>query len=440
MPFPDDDHDSGRIGAAHMPPAVDSSRDKLHVSNTVHGGNELEAKKIVAAMKLPPMRFLSSSYDCTIKLWDTYGNNINASGTERKPSRTFIGHSKRVSCIAIIPHDEENANHREITNPTMEEKCPSYFFLTGSYDGKSKLWKTSETACRRTYTAFPSENESASKTEVTSIAYIRIKGEENSGDYFVSGHKSGKARLWDLWSGECLRVFRDPVDSPSTWFFRKTLKIYSLCSMEDSQHFAAGSVDGKLQMWDIGMKTKNNTDTKDNDETSISFTPSSEILSTPPMSSSFVHAFEGHTKTVNAVKCVSPGSFLLSGSEDKTAILWSVSTGESLKIFEGHTGPIHDVVIVDQVTFLTASRDTTIKVWDADSTKAFRTYKNPESITAVSTNQNGCFMSGAENGTIGLWIFSSIVNQHDNPILRFENGRWTCGAGNDVDDNYTEMT
>ena len=498
-----------------MPPAADSFRNKLHVSNKVHGGNEQqrhrrrisrrtilqEAKEIVADTKLPPMRFLSSSNDGTVKLWDTSGNDINPddNGTGRKPSRTFTGHNSRVSCIAfvrkvrrktknsnddnhsvppsrtttlsleVIPHEEENANHRETTDPTTEEKCPSYYFLTGSYDGTSTLWNTSDTACLRTYKTLPFGNESASKIEVTSIAYIRIKGEANfrvslpkslsstatvgSTEYFVNGYKSGKARLWNMWSGACLRVFEEhPEFSPSVLsrvYYRKKSKIYSLCSMEDSRHFAAGSVDGSIKMWDIGIdvacaiETKNNTGTSfDNEAISASASPTTSPM--PSVSSSIARIFIGHTKTVNAVKCVSPGSVLLSGSEDKRAMLWSVSTGACLRIFSGHTGSIHDVAIVDQVTFLTASRDTTIMAWDAFSEDAFRTYKNPKSlpITAVSTgDQNGCFVSGAEDGSIGLWIFSAVDGQHDqNNILGIDDGGLTCGWEDDVESVAEEIT
>jgi WD40 repeat protein len=482
-----------------MPPAVGSFRNKLHVSNTEHGGNQKqrhprrrrtilqEAQEIVADTKLPPMRFLSASNDGTVKLWDTSDNHTNSNGTGRKPSRTFTGHNKRVSSIAFvrkvrmrtnnkfnrfvprrttapvpIPHHEEQANYRE-TDQTMEEKGPSYYFLTGSYDGTSTLWNTSDTACLRTYKTLPFWNESASKIEVTSIAYIRIKGEENIGapplpesltptstaastEYFVSGYKSGKARLWDLWSGACLRVFEEQYNRRSILsrvYKRNKSMIYSLCSMEDSRHFAAGSVDGSIKMWDIGIadacgnEMKNNTDTKFGNKTTSTRT-------TPFVSNSIARVFTGHKKTVNSVKCVSPGSVLLSGSDDKRAMLWSVSTGACLRIFSGHTGPIHDVAIVDQVTFLTASRDTTIMAWDAFSEDAFRTYESPQTlpITAVSTgDQNGCFVSGAEDGTIGLWIFSAVHDQHDqNNILGIDDGglNMTCGWEDDFESVITE--
>ena len=103
--------------------------------------------------------------------------------------------------------------------------------------------------------------------------------------------------------------------------------------------------------------------------------------------------FNGHTATLFSIQCVSPSLVLVSGSEDKTARLWSVSTGACLRTFYGHTGPIYDVAIVDQVTFLTASGDKTIRAWDVVSGDAFRTHENSSAaVTAVvNGDQSGCF-------------------------------------------------
>jgi|ERR1712194_59806 len=87
--------------------------------------------------------------------------------------------------------------------------------------------------------------------------------------------------------------------------------------------------------------------------------------------------------------------------------------------------------IVDQVTFLTASRDKTIRAWDAMSGEAFRTYENQSAaVTAVVTgDQSGCFLSGDENGTIGLWIFSAVHDEHERAnLLGIDEEVMVCGG------------
>ena len=113
-------------------------------------------------------------------------------------------------------------------------------------------------------------------------------------------------------------------------------------------------------------------------------------LFAPKKSTAPVFVFSGHTKAVVSVKCVSAGSVLLSGSEDGTAMLWSLSSGACLQEFIGHTRPLRDVAVIDQVTVLTASRDSTIRARDVLFGDAFRTYQSSTKVTAVATgDQSG---------------------------------------------------
>lgn len=482
-----------------------------------------EAQDMIADTKLPPMRFLSASKDGTVKLWDTslvqpkdetsrsssssFVPN-SSTGRTRKPSKTFAGHGRRVSCIAFVRKVGRRDHDRQYQNPNQpnettakeatqqgteetenskvnpqhywktdpKERKDSYYFLTGSYDGTSKLWSTNSTRSLQTYSTLSVDNESAA--EVTSIAYI---GKTNEGtnnteealhssalfsppplsssttnsdkEYFVNGYRKGKVKLWDLWSGACLRIFEEqtlPRSILSRVYNRhgKASRIYSLCSMEDSRHFAAGSMDGSIKMWDI----INNDIMGDNEiivesEESESEDSNSHVEmiaaanSNPPkVSATPAQIFSGHTKTVFAIQCVCPGAVLLSGSEDKTARLWSVSTGACLRTFVGHRGPVHDVAVVDQVTFLTASRDQTIMAWDALSGESFRTYDNrelaPSPVTAVATgNQSGCFLTGAQDGSVGLWIFSAVHDQHDRDNIReFDDEEFVACGGCQADE------
>ena len=41
----------------------------------------------------------------------------------------------------------------------------------------------------------------------------------------------------------------------------------------------------------------------------------------------------------------SESGFLVSGSEDHTIRLWDLSTGKTIRIFEGHQSPVRKVII-----------------------------------------------------------------------------------------------
>lgn len=459
-----------------------------------------EAQEMIAETKLPPMRFLSSSKDNKVKLWDT-STSDGTSG--RMPTLEFSGHDNRISCICLVrkvrPGEKSFYRFQPPTVVAQENTDleSNYYFLTGSYDGTCKLWKTSDPNCLQTYTTVPTDTDSKStlNTEVTRIAYISSSSTDEGytetplasyvspsnatnatttnkrSEYFVNGYKSGKVRLWDMYSGACLKIFESRSKPRGFWaaFRKKKSRIYSLCSMEDSRHFVAGALDGSIKMWDIGMDTtseglapipdiESNLTGESDYEIGRTLTTSTTLtdVTVTPNTAIPVRIFDGHTKAVFSVQCVSPGSVLLSGSEDKTAKLWSVSTGACLQSFVGHGGPIYDVAIVDQVTFLTASKDKTIRAWDAMSGEDFRTYENgSSSVTSVVTGaQSGCFVSGDENGNIGLWIFSAVHDEHQKANLLgiddeevvlcprmcpgFEDDNEDID--NDITDDYTRIT
>ncbi len=62
---------------------------------------------------------------------------------------------------------------------------------------------------------------------------------------------------------------------------------------------------------------------------------------------------------------ISPdGKSCVSGSNDKTAIIWSVSDWERIGTLEGHTAVVEDLVFSpDGSVLVTVSRDRTLRVW-----------------------------------------------------------------------------
>jgi WD40 repeat protein len=73
---------------------------------------------------------------------------------------------------------------------------------------------------------------------------------------------------------------------------------------------------------------------------------------------------QAHTWRVNSLQFTPEGSLLLSGSRDKTAILWSLAEGTPIRVLEGHTDAINVVRISpDGRWVVTASNDQTIRVY-----------------------------------------------------------------------------
>ena len=71
---------------------------------------------------------------------------------------------------------------------------------------------------------------------------------------------------------------------------------------------------------------------------------------------------------MNSVAFSPDGLTALSGSDDKTLVLWDVETGQPIRIFEGHTNWVNIVVFSpDGQRALSGSNDDTLIMWDVST-------------------------------------------------------------------------
>ena len=75
----------------------------------------------------------------------------------------------------------------------------------------------------------------------------------------------------------------------------------------------------------------------------------------------------GHSISVKSVCMSVDGTRVVTGSWDKTAIIWNAETGERLVTLSGHTDWVSSVCMsVDGTRVVTGSRDNTAIIWTTD--------------------------------------------------------------------------
>ena len=130
--------------------------------------------------------------------------------------------------------------------------------------------------------------------------------------------------------------------------------------------------------------------------------------------------------------------------------MWNLEKDVCLRVFVGHADAVTTVAVVDPVTFLTGSRDKTIKVWDGLSASCIRTYTGHTApVTSVTTASPGTFISASEDLTVKLWVFTAVslpVNNIDgggtlNDLLGFDETIpcMTCTKKSDATDEFNPM-
>ena len=81
----------------------------------------------------------------------------------------------------------------------------------------------------------------------------------------------------------------------------------------------------------------------------------------------------GHSGGVLSVAVSSDGKFVLTGSTDKTALLWDLETGKQLRRFVGHEDAVSAVQFSKDGQFvLTASHDKTARLWETATGRQIR--------------------------------------------------------------------
>jgi hypothetical protein len=106
-----------------------------------------------------------------------------------------------------------------------------------------------------------------------------------------------------------------------------------------------------------------------------------------PGTSGPVRAFD----FVKSARFSPDGKLVLTASDDGTARLWSVSSGQELAVLRGHSGWIKGVDFSpDGELIVTASEDGTARLWEADSVSCWRSCAGTQTgSTALSSHRTG---------------------------------------------------
>jgi len=116
-------------------------------------------------------------------------------------------------------------------------------------------------------------------------------------------------------------------------------------------------------------------------------------------------ALRGHDEWVNGVAVSSDGTMIVSGSGDKTVKLWDTKTMACDNTIRGHSDFVRSVAVTDDNQYVvSASDDTTLRVWDIKKNKLHGVFKgHSKGIYCVSAGKGSMIASASRDYTIKCW-------------------------------------
>jgi WD40 repeat protein len=323
--------------------------------------------------------FLANSYNAAL-LFDV------ASGRQL---RSFQGHTDVVTSLAFSPDGNT--------------------VLTGSNDETSRLWDVrTGKELRRLEGQFG---------RVVSVEY------SSDGRSVLTG--GGRTAVqFDASGGQQLKRFETIPG-----------RVDSVAMSKDRRSVLTGG-GKKLSLWDAasGKLLWQIVSHTDDSFDCVAFSPLDRYLLTgsfaqvslwDPLNGKLLRRFPMNGYSVNTVTFSRDGKLFLTGSNDWTARIWNVETGEELRRFEHQYWIDAAIFSPDGRSVLTAGGAKTIRMWDAANGKLIRQFEgHTEPIKRVDLAEEGPYLlTVSQNNVDVLWDTTS-----GKPVQRFTGdikGHWS---------------
>lgn len=113
------------------------------------------------------------------------------------------------------------------------------------------------------------------------------------------------------------------------------------------------------------------------------------------------HVLGKHDGAVSCIAVSRNGTVIASGSEDRTARLWSASSGEQLHLLEGHENMVGPVAFSPDGRWLASgSADRSVIIWDAASGRQVHVLKgHTSSVRAIAYSPDGTLLASSGEDT-----------------------------------------
>jgi WD40 repeat protein len=328
---------------------------------------------VSALAMLPDGRAVSSSDDCTVRVWDL------ATG---ETVRILAGHLGAVGAVAVLPEGPVFAS-----GVYSVAVLPGGRVVSGAADRTLRVWDLATGETTRTL-----EGHSDSVAAVAVLPDGRV----------VSGSADATLRVWDLATGETTRTLEG-----------HSHMVNALAVLPDGR-VVSGSADCTLRVWDLATgETLRTLEGHSDSVAAVAVLPDGRVVSGSDdgtlrvwdlATGETIRTLEGHSAWVSAVAVLADGR-VVSGAADLTMRVWDLSTGTTTRVLEGHSGTVAAVTALPDGRVVSGSADCTLRVWGLATRETARTLGGQSGVVvaALAALPDGRVLSASDHGTLRVW-------------------------------------
>jgi len=239
---------------------------------------------------------------------------------------------------------------------------------------------------------------------ITQIVYNR------EGDLLFSSAKDQNPNVWYSINGERLGTYDGHGGA-----------VWCIDVDWETKNFLSGAADNTIRLWDVCTgKMTDRIDTRSAVRTcQFSYSGNMVAYSTDRAMGQQcvinivdVRTFGNQDKTIMSLPIPAKGpkvtsliwngldDLIVTGHDNGDIVQWDVKTHQKVKISSEHQKSISDLQLSsDRTMFISASKDTTAKLWDMDQLEDKKTYKTerPVNSAAISPNKDHVVLGGGQD-------------------------------------------
>ncbi|MBW4498240.1 MAG: caspase family protein [Scytonema hyalinum WJT4-NPBG1] len=284
----------------------------------------IHEEDIVAMSFSPDGRFIVSSSDCTLKLWDLKNHLISKTLKEHEDSVNAVIFSPNSKIIASASFDktirlwslQDNSTqilrgHNKFVN-TIAFSPNGNVIASGGADSTIRLWNVSSGA---PILILPKHEEAIKQGHEGAINTIAFSPD---GNIIASGGLDSTIRLWNVSSGAPILIL--PKHEEAIKQGHKGA-INTIAFSPDGNIIASGGADSTIRLWNVSSGVQ-------------------------------ISILQGHEGAIYTIAFSPNGNVIASGGADSSIRLWNTTNQKIEKLLKGHKGAVNAVTFSTDGTLI----------------------------------------------------------------------------------------